>query len=127
MQNPLEITFKDVPHSERIEEVIREKFNKINQIGNDIIKCHVVLERLSKHHHKGNPICVRLDVKPAHFSDIVIQEHTGEAEALKASAVRSVFKKAHELIRKQIMKRKVKEPRPDKVGGLEFDIAVEGL
>jgi len=32
----------------KIENLIEDKFNKIERISNDVIKCHVILEKLSK-------------------------------------------------------------------------------
>ena len=45
MQQPLEITFRDIPHSDAIEQHIRDKVTKLQQYSNDIISCHVVVER----------------------------------------------------------------------------------
>ncbi len=75
MRNPLEITFKGIPQSPNIEEIITEKFEKIREISNDVIKCHVVIEALSHHHQKGNAYCIRLDLKLAHFPDIIVKEN----------------------------------------------------
>ena len=54
MQNPLEITFHDIPHSKNIEEIIIQKLDKIKKMNGTVLKCHVVLEKLSQHHQKGN-------------------------------------------------------------------------
>ncbi|MCA9401349.1 MAG: HPF/RaiA family ribosome-associated protein [Candidatus Omnitrophica bacterium] len=121
MNNPLEITFKGIEHSKRIELVIQEKFDKIQKIGKDIIKCHIIMESLSKHHQKGNHYIVRLDLKLADFSDIVIKEKSQENEVHLATVVREVFKKALEQISKQIGKRKKNVPRPDKEGELNIN------
>ncbi len=118
MRNPLEITFKGIPQSPNIEEIITEKFEKIREISNDVIKCHVVIEALSHHHQKGNAYCIRLDLKLAHFPDIIVKEKSKEEEDPVTKTIRVVFKKAHELVRRQIDRRKKKVVRPDKASAM---------
>ena len=130
MHNPLEITFKGIPKNSNIEQLITEKFEKIQEISNGVIKCHVVIEALSHHHQKGNEYCVRLDLKLAHFPDIIVKEKSKEEEDPLTKTVRVVFKKAHELVRKQIERRKKKVIRPDKAEAImrsseEFEEEVE--
>jgi len=54
MKQPLEITFRDIPHSEFIEANIREKAAKLETYYDRIMACHVVVEAPHGHHHKGN-------------------------------------------------------------------------
>lgn len=110
MNNPLEITFRDIPPSQRVEDLINEKFNKIQSISNGVVRCRVIMKKLSKHHKKGNAYCVSLDIKLAHFPDIIVNEESKEGERPLTSAVREVFKRAHELVRKQIERRKKRVP-----------------
>jgi ribosome-associated translation inhibitor RaiA len=116
MHNPVEITFKGFEPNPRLNNLIQEKLSKIEPFANDITKCHVVMEKLSKHHQKGNAYCVRLSLKLAHFPDIVINEESKEGDLPMSSALRSVFRKAHELVKKQSSRRKQKVARPDKEG-----------
>ena len=105
MQNALLITFHDLPHDEDIEAVIGEKFEKLKNIIGEVTKCHVVLEKLSKHHHKGNLACARLDLKVSHFDDIVITEKCTEDAASLKSAVIKIFKRAQILAKEEIKRR----------------------
>ena len=111
MNNPLEVSFRGIPQSQLVESVIQEKFEKVKRINKDIIKCHVVMEKLSNHHQKGNAYCVRLDLRLPHFSDIVVSEDSKEGEVLLASAVRETFKKAQSLMREQL-ERHIKKIQP---------------
>ena len=45
MQNPLEITFHDITNHPKINEIIKEKFEKVQTIAPDVTKCHVVIEK----------------------------------------------------------------------------------
>lgn len=49
MQQPLQITFKDIAHSPAIEARIRRHITKLDRIGNDIISCHVVVQMVQNH------------------------------------------------------------------------------
>ena len=113
MQNPLEITFHDIPHSKNIEEIIIQKLDKIKKMNGTVLKCHVVLEKLSQHHQKGNAYCVRLDLKIDSFSDIVVTEESKEGELPLAATVRDVMKKGHDLAKQQVSKQREKDLRSD--------------
>lgn len=100
MRNPLQVTFHDLQHSDEVETLIQEKFEKIKSESPDVTKCHVVLEKLSKHHQKGNMACVRLDLKISHFDDIVVTENCMADKAMLKSAILKVFKQGIDLARK---------------------------
>ena len=44
MQRPVQITFKDIPHSDAVETHIREKAAKLETFYPHIIGCHVTVE-----------------------------------------------------------------------------------
>lgn len=66
MQNPLQITFHGIDHSEAVEQRIREKVAKLEQLYDRITSCRVVIEMHHKNtsnlHHKGEPFHIRLDL-----------------------------------------------------------------
>lgn len=53
MQEPLQITFKDIDHSEAVEARIREKIAKLDDLFDRIISCKVVVEQAQKRQHQG--------------------------------------------------------------------------
>jgi ribosomal subunit interface protein len=63
MQRPVQITFKDIPHSDAVETHIREKVAKLETFYPNIIGCHVTVETPHKHHHQGKMHNVRIDIK----------------------------------------------------------------
>ena len=105
MKNPLQITFHDRSHNPEIEELIREKFEKIKFEYPSVTKCHVILEKQSKHHQKANLACARLDLKVSRFEDIVVTEKCLEDTASMKSAVLKVFKQGLDMVRKQKKRR----------------------
>lgn len=112
MHNPLHITLHDLNHNEDIKTVIQEKFTKITEAGLAVTKCHVVLEKLSKHHQKANMVSVRLDLKVAHFEDIVVTERCPEDPAALKSAVLKVFKQGLDLAHQEKKRRRSQDRRP---------------
>ena len=112
MQNPLQVTFHDLDHNEEIEALIDEKLEKLKVFSPDITKCHVVLERLSKHHQKANLACARLDLKVTRFDDIVITEKCTDTAASLKSAVLRIFKNALVRVREQIKRRQHNKRKP---------------
>ena len=62
MKQPLEITFRDIPHSDAMEADIREKAAKLDQFYDHIMACRVMVEAPHGHHHKGNLYHVRIDL-----------------------------------------------------------------
>jgi len=62
MENPLRITFRNMPPSPAIENNIREKAAKLDSYYDRILGCHVVVEAPHRHHHKGKAYLVRIDL-----------------------------------------------------------------
>jgi cold shock CspA family protein len=62
MENPLQITFRNLPPTPAIEETIREKAAKLEAYYDRILGCHVVVEAPHRHHHKGKAYLVRIDL-----------------------------------------------------------------
>src|SRR5687768_12947793 len=62
MKMQLQITTRDIPHSEALEGHIRQKAEKLETFYPNIIGCRVVVEIPHKHKHQGNLFNVRLDI-----------------------------------------------------------------
>lgn len=62
MQQPLQITFRDIPHSESVEAIVREKAAKLDQYFEKIMTCRVMIESPHTHHHQGMLYHVRVDI-----------------------------------------------------------------
>lgn len=78
MQQPLEITFRDIPHSAAIEQDIREKADKLNQYASEIISCHVVVEQTQKHQHQGKLHNVRITLNLPSKNEIAVTRKQNE-------------------------------------------------
>ncbi|MDP1573386.1 MAG: ribosome-associated translation inhibitor RaiA [Coxiellaceae bacterium] len=62
MKLPLQITIRDVPHSEALENHIRQKAEKLETFYPHIMGCRVVVDIPHKHKHQGRMFNVRLDI-----------------------------------------------------------------
>lgn len=62
MQVPVQITFRDVKHSAEVSDHIHQKVDKLNQLTDMLISCHVVVEFACKHQQSGNLYSVRVVV-----------------------------------------------------------------
>lgn len=62
MQQPLQITFRDIPPSDSVEEVIREKAAKLDQYFEKIMSCRVTVESPHSHQHQGRLYHVTVDI-----------------------------------------------------------------
>jgi cold shock CspA family protein len=80
MQIPLDITFRGVKKTKKLEDLIREKTAKLETICNYISGCRVAVEKTQKHQRSGNPYRVRIDltVPPGH--EIVVSREPGRGD-----------------------------------------------
>ena len=62
MEIPLQITFRNMPPSQGIEDNIREKASKLESFYDRIMSCRVIVEAPHRHHRKGKAYEVRIDV-----------------------------------------------------------------
>ena len=117
MQIPLQITFKDMEHSDAIEAKIREKAQKLELFAKDIMSCRVVIEEPHQHNHQGNLFSIKIDVTvPGH--EIVASKQSGENHAHEDAyvAIRDAFdavrRQLQDLVRTQRGNVKVHEIEP---------------
>ena len=62
MQIPLQVTFRDMEHSDAVETRIREKAEKLQRYYDRIMGCRVVVEMPQRHKHQGKLHSVRIDL-----------------------------------------------------------------
>jgi hypothetical protein len=62
MMLPLQITFRNMKHSTQVEDWIRSEAEKLETFYRKIIGCRVALEVPHRHHKKGKPLHVRIDL-----------------------------------------------------------------
>lgn len=75
MQIPLQITIRDMEHSDALETHIRDKANKLEEFFDRIMSCRVVVEMPHKHHHQGKQFNVRIDIGVPGSEIVVNRDH----------------------------------------------------
>src|SRR5450759_3539226 len=75
MQIPLQITIRDMEHSDALETHIRDKADKLNEFFDRIMSCRVVVEMPHKHHQQGKQFNVRIDIGVPGSEIVVNRDH----------------------------------------------------
>jgi len=78
MQVPLEITMKDVPHSDAGESRSREKANKLERFHDRIMSCRVTVESPQQRKNQGKLYSVHLDIKVPGGGGLVVNRAQDE-------------------------------------------------
>lgn len=92
MKYPIDITLRDIEHSDAIEADIIEKSHKLSQFYNDIIGCRVLLEAPHQHHHKGRNYHARIEISVPGKELVVSRDPgTNEAHTDAYVAIRDAF------------------------------------
>jgi ribosomal subunit interface protein len=102
MEVPLQITIRDMEHSDAVEKRIRTGADKLVRFHPRIISCRVVVEQASKHHHQGRLYAAHVDVRVPGGEEIVSTRHQHEDVYV---AIRDAFDSAsrqlEEVVREQ--------------------------
>jgi ribosomal subunit interface protein len=109
MEIPLQISFRDIPHSAAVEEKIREKMDKLEQYHDKITSCRVVVEAPHKSGHKGTLYHVRVDLTlPG--EEIVVARDPKDHHAHEDVyvAIRDSFEAARRQLKKHVRKTREK-------------------
>ena len=77
METKLQITVRDMEHSDALDEHIREKAAKLDRLYPKIMGCRVVAEVLDRHKHQGKQFTVRVDITVP-GKEIVVNHHHAE-------------------------------------------------
>jgi ribosomal subunit interface protein len=78
MQSPLQITMRDIPHSDMLENHIRQKVAKLEGFYPHLVGCRVVVEVPHRHKHQGRKFDVRLDITVPGGELVVTREGDGD-------------------------------------------------
>ena len=115
MQQPIQITFKGMEHSDAIDTWVRDRAAKLEKFSEPIIHCHVVIEAPDRHSQHGGLYRVRLDLTVP--GDEVVVSHQGPEDQAHEDvyvALRDAFRAARRQLQDSIRKKrgKVKHHEP---------------
>lgn len=75
MQVPLQITMRDIQHSEALDADIRDRVQKLELFYPRIVGCRVAVEQPHKHQHRGKQFGVRIDLTVPGGKLVINREH----------------------------------------------------
>jgi ribosomal subunit interface protein len=101
MQVPLQITTRDVAHSDALEAHIREKAAKLEEFHPHITSCRVRVEQLGQHHQQGRQFRVRIDVRAPGKEIVANRDHHEDVYVALRDAFDSVKRQLEETVRLQ--------------------------
>ena len=115
MQLPLQISFHNLPHSNAVEDTIRECAARLDEFCGRIMSCRVVVDKPHRHHHDGNLFHVRIDIT-APGEEIVInrepRQHVAyrDLETAIGDAFDQAVRRVQDYVRRQRHDVKVHHP-----------------
>jgi ribosomal subunit interface protein len=78
MQIPIEITLRDIPHSDAVETRIREKIEKLDRFHERVMSCRVTVESPQQRKHQGKLYSVHIDIKVPGGGELVVNRIQNE-------------------------------------------------
>ncbi len=131
MQVPLEITFRNLDKVATVEDMIRDKAAKLEQVCDDIISCRVLIEKPQEHMRSGNAFGITVDFRIPPNHDIVVKRKSsgGNVHDVLPTMVRDVFDVSERKLKKVAERRggNVKRhPRQETQAFVERLFASEG-
>lgn len=121
MKVPLELVFRNVPVSDGLEELIRQRAAALERVCDHISSCRVAVEKPLEYHKSGNPYRVRLDIRVPPKHEIAISREPGEGDQRELPAViRNAFDAARRRLKKTVERQqgKVKAHPEQAVNGI---------
>jgi ribosome-associated translation inhibitor RaiA len=78
MEHPLQVTFHNLPHSDALEDDIRERVTKLEGLSERLIGCRVVVDSPHRTQAKGKTYAVRIEMQVPGSEIVVSREPVGE-------------------------------------------------
>jgi cold shock CspA family protein/ribosome-associated translation inhibitor RaiA len=102
MQVPLDITYRYVEKNDAVEELIRKKAAKLEQVCDYMISCRVAIEQDQKFQRSGSPFRVRIDmvVPPGHELVVKRESSGGDIHDKLPEVIRDAFNAARRQLQK---------------------------
>lgn len=99
---PIQITFRNMNHSDAVEAKIREEAAKLESFYDGIMSCRVMAEIPHHHHQRGNPFHIRIDLSVPGGELVVQHEPTLHSSMQKVEEDRITKEKEAQAAHKDI-------------------------
>jgi ribosomal subunit interface protein len=102
MQIPLQITVRDVPHSDAIDARIRDKVQGLGRFHPRITSCRVTIAQARKHHQQGRQFEVRIDLRvPGRSAIVTTRQHDEDMYVALRDAFTSAARQLQDVVRER--------------------------
>jgi ribosomal subunit interface protein len=124
MQIPLQITFREIEHSDALENHIRDKAQKLEQFYSALVGCRVVVDQPGKHQHLGKPFSIRIDLTVPGGEIVVDRQQNEDVYVALRDAFNAARRKLEDFGHRQ--RREIKAHEPIVSGRVARLVAEEG-
>jgi cold shock CspA family protein len=96
MNVPPTISYQDVPRTEALDELIRERCDRLSTVCDYLQSCRIMVERTQRHQSRGRSYRVRIDmtVPPGHELAVKREPSRGEMHQSLEAEIREAFSAA---------------------------------
>jgi len=94
----LQITLRNVPHSEELDKVIRQHTDHLQHFDHRLVTCRVVVERVG---HQGPQFTVRIDLKTPGGEIIADRQRNEDVRAALRDAFDAARRQLEDHVRRQ--------------------------
>jgi ribosomal subunit interface protein len=101
VQVPLQLTIRDMAHSDALESRIRDKAAKLEQFCPNMISCHVTVQQLSQHKRQGREFRVQIDVRIPGKELVANRDHHEDVYVALRDAFAAMTRQLEDLVRIQ--------------------------
>ena len=100
MQVPLQITFRNLSHSDAIATRIEQQFEKLCHYCDRIINCQVIVEVPHQHHRDKNPYHIRINLSLPGEKLVINRDSSGKYHDNAYIAIRDAFSAAQRKLKR---------------------------
>jgi ribosomal subunit interface protein len=97
MQIPLQITMREMDHSEAVDSAIQEQVGKLERFHERITRCRVTVEQLGRHQQQGRQFTVKVDLRIPGREIVACRDHHEDVYVALRDAFDSARRQLDEL------------------------------
>lgn len=101
MKIPLQVTFRNMPHSDAIETKINEKAAKLDKFYDRITSCRIVVEESQRRQHQGKLFSVHIDITSPGKEMAVTREENEDPYVALRNAFDTAVRRLEEHVRRK--------------------------
>lgn len=106
---PLQITFRNLPHSDAIATRIEQQIEKLCHYCDRILRCQVIVEVPHQHHHKKNPYHIRINLSLPGEELVINRDNSKTHHSNAYLAIRDAFDAARRKLKRFAKPQKAKK------------------